>query len=567
MSKLKLQIDAALAALVESDAPFELIDSPQTGSESKEYKNAPKNLVELFSGAKAHGEKEFVLYEGERWTFEKMLQQAASIGGHLLNEYGITKGTRVAIAMRNYPEWMAAFIGITSIGGVVVPLNSWGLADELKHGLTDSGAKLVFCDQRRYNLMKECCVDMDIPTIIARPNKVNINSTAIAYENLIADAATATMPLVNIAGDDDALIMYTSGTTGKPKGALSTHHALCQAIFSIECMGAAMALGNQESFKIVANKGFAPCNLMSVPLFHVSGCHATFLTAIRSGSRIVMMHKWDVDQAYDYVEQEKVTMVGGAPPQVLDFLNSPRLQTADLSSLSILGVGGASTPPKLQSLINKHLPHHVLGAGWGMTETSSIGAFFGGRIGQNPQGSSGIRHPIVELSIRDEQGTELAAGEKGELWVRSVALIKQYWNRPQANAKEFSGRWFNSGDIGHVDEAGFLFLADRAKDIIIRGGENIYPVEIENRLLEFPNVQECAVFGLPHERLGEEVAVIVVGKPGCELSSAMINDYAKKHLAAFKVPSHIYLSDTPLPRNATNKVMKNLIRDQLSLRV
>ncbi|MFT6694453.1 MAG: long-chain acyl-CoA synthetase [Neolewinella sp.] len=565
MSKLKLQIDAALAALVAPGAPFELVDSPQTGIGSKQYKNSPNTLVDLYAAAKVYGEKEFVLYQGERWTFEKMLQQADSIGFQLVHRYGVKRGSRVAIAMRNYPEWIAAFMAITSIGAVAVPLNSWGLAEELNHGLTDSESLLLFCDQQRYDLLKGSNTELSIVAVIVRPEQVTNQANTITYQDFIAEAENAEMPVVDILADDDALIMYTSGTTGKPKGALSTHRALCQAIFSIECMGTAMAMGNQESFKMVASKGFAPCTLMSVPLFHVSGCHATFLTAIRSGSRIVMMHKWDVDQAFDYVEQEKVTSVGGAPPQILDFLSSPRLLTADVSSLSILGVGGASTPPKLQSLIDEHLPNHVLGAGWGMTETNSIGVFFGGTVSQSPKGSSGIRHPIVELSIRDGQGRELPAGEKGALWVRSVVLIKQYWNRPQANAKDFSGRWFNSGDIGHVDEDGFLYLADRAKDMIIRGGENVYPAEIENCLIDHPDVQECAVFGLAHERLGEEVAVVIVSKPGRKIDRATISAYAEQHLSSFKVPTQIFVSATPLPRNATNKIMKNQIRDQYSV--
>jgi long-chain acyl-CoA synthetase len=562
MSQLKRQIDEALASVVAPGAPFELIDCPRTGIGSKQYRNAPKNIVELFAPAKEYGKKEFVLYDGEHWSFEKILQQAASIGLQLLEKHGVRKGTRVAIAMRNYPEWMTAFIGITCVGAVVVPLNSWGTTLDLEHGLTDSNSKFLFCDPPRYDMMKNCCADKDIVPIVVRAQANDLESNAFTYEDFIAEASHAKMPDVNIAGDDDVLIMYTSGTTGKAKGALSTHHALCQAIFSMECMGAAMAIGNREPFEIAAGKGFAPCSLMTIPLFHVGGCHAQFLTAIRSGSRIVMMHKWDVNKAFDYLEKEQITLVGGAPAQILDFLNSPRLQTSDLSSLSMLVAGGSATPPKVHSLLNEKLPHHMLGVGWAMTETNSVGVIFSGVPGQSPAGSSGICHPIVELSIRDEQGDELPSGENGEIWIRSVALITCYWNRPEANAKDFSAGWFNSGDIGHVSEDGFLYLADRAKDMIIRGGENIYPVEIENCLLEHPGMHECAVFGSADERMGEEVAVVVVSKPGIELSEAMISCYAKEHLAAYKVPTRIILSDHPLPRNPTNKILKNVVREQ-----
>lgn len=562
MSQLKRDFDVALASLIAPGAPFELIDSPQTGPGCKQYKNAPRNMVELFAPARAFGEREFLLYEGERWSFARLLQEASSIGHQLLHGYGIQKGNRVAIAMRNCPEWMAAFIGITCVGAVAVPLNSWGMEADLLHGLQDSEAKLLFCDQRRFDMLKQACAQLDIPLVVARPN-AKTQSQPNTYEKLIAGVPEAVMPEVDIGGDDEAMIMYTSGTTGVPKGALSTHRAVCQAVFSIECLGAAMAIKNRASLARIMEKGFAPCGLMSVPLFHVSGCHATFLMSIRNGIRIVMMYKWDVEKAFDFVEQESVTLLGGTPPQILEFFNSQRIATASIASLSSIGIGGAATPPRVLALLQEHLAQHLLSSGWGMTETNSIGVFFSGEASQNRAGSAGLRHPIVELSIRDPEGSEAPTGSKGEVWIRSVALIKQYWNRPEANARDFSDGWFNSGDIGYVDEDGFLYLSDRAKDVIIRGGENIYPVEIENRLLDHPDIQESAVFGLPHELMGEEVAALVVPRQGAHLNEATLIGYAKEHLSAYKVPTRIFFSDEPLPRNATNKILKHLIRERL----
>jgi len=562
MPELKQKYDQALAKLTAPGAPFELIDCPQAGPAAKQFKNAPKNMIELFAPAKAYGEKEFVLYEGESWSFNKMLSQAASIGHQLVNNYGIEKGNRVAIAIRNYPEWMAAYIGITCVGATVVPLNSWGVADDLEYALSDSESKLVFVDQQRYDMLTGRYQQLDIVPVVVRPTGNDHGDDAMMYQDMIDSAQNVSMPEVAIDADDDVMIMYTSGTTGRPKGALSTQRGLCQSVFNMEFMGAALASCNEKRLSVIAAKGYEPSNLMSVPLFHVSGCHATFLTSIRSARRIVMMYKWDVDKAFDYVEQERITHIGGAPAQILDFFDSPRFVTADTASLAGFGVGGAATPPRIRALLKEHIPHHMSGTGWGMTETNAIGVSFAGEPFQNKLGSSGICHPIVNLSIRNEQGEEVPVGEKGEVWVNSVVLIKEYWNRPEANAKDFRDHWFNSGDIGQLDEDGYLYLSDRAKDMIIRGGENIYPVEIENRFLEHHDIQETAVFGIAEERMGEEVAVVVRLKQGATMSEEQLVVYAKEHLAAYKVPTSVFFTDEPLPRNATNKIMKNVIREQ-----
>ena len=304
------------------------------------------------------------------------------------------------------------------------------------------------------------------------------------------------------------------------------------------------------------NAGNEPSSLLAVPLFHVSGLYAQFLLSLRGGRKIVMMYKWDVDRALDYIEQERVTMVAAAPSMLLDLLESSRFAQADTSSLFSIGVGGAATPPRVASLVREQVPQNFSGTGWGMTETNAQGASMTGRAFHEKPNCAGFPHPIVQFRICDEQGAELTTGDTGEIWVRSPTLAREYWNRPQATAEEFRDGWLKTGDVGFLDEEGFLFLADRAKDMVIRGGENIYPVEIENTLLEHPDVREVAVIGLPHERWGEEVAAVVHLHAGRALDAEALTAWAKERLAGYKVPSRVFFSAEPLPRNPTNKVLK-----------
>jgi acyl-CoA synthetase (AMP-forming)/AMP-acid ligase II len=261
------------------------------------------------------------------------------------------------------------------------------------------------------------------------------------------------------------------------------------------------------------------------------------------------------------IEKERVTTIAAAPSMLLDLLESPRFEQTDTSSLFSLGIGGAATPPRVAKLLAEKLPQNFSGTGWGMTETNAQGASLTGKAFQLKPGSAGFPHPIVDLRVCDEAGEGLPPGASGEIWVRSCANIRQYWNRPKVNATEFRDGWLKTGDIGYLDEDGFLFLADRAKDMIIRGGENIYPIEIENALLELDQVREVAVIGLPHERLGEEVAAVLYLHPQAELNESQVMAYARQHLAAFKVPTRVIFSENPLPRTATNKVIKSILKE------
>ncbi|MFK7977319.1 MAG: class I adenylate-forming enzyme family protein [Halioglobus sp.] len=554
MSELKQEFDDAMSQLTAAGAPYELVDD---GNGGQRYKNAPHTLHEALQAGRAHGDREFLIYEGERRTFNQLMDEADAIAC-ALQAKGIGKGDRVAIAMRNYPEWMAAFLGVVSIGAVVVPLNSWGKPADIAFTIEDAGARLAFLDQQRFEGLSDRLREKGIDSVIARPTDEHVPEALSSFVAPFLGQKPETPPL---APEDLALIMYTSGTSGKPKGAATTNIAISQALYNMECCAIAAAMTNGEAIGAMLERGFEPTSLLAVPMFHVSGCHAQFLANLRGGRRIVMMYKWDVDQALDYIEQERVTAVSAAPSMAIDLLESPRFAQADTSSLFSLGIGGAATPPLVGKLLAKQLPQNFSGTGWGMTETNAQGASLTGRAFKEKVGSSGFPHPIMRLRVCDEQGEVLPDGERGEIWAKSVTNIREYWARPEVNEKEIRDGWLKTGDIGYIDEDGFLFLADRAKDMIIRGGENIFPIEIENLLIEHEAVKEVIAIGIPHERLGEEVAVVV--HLASELSEDAVIAHCKEHLAAFKVPSRVIFAPEPLPRNATNKVLKPVVKAQV----
>jgi len=557
---IKQKFDAAYARITGSGAPYELVTETIGGQPLRVFRSAPRNMRELFAPAYQHGDKEFVVFEGERWSFARLLGMADAIAHQLVHRTGVRKGDRVAIAMRNYPEWMAAYVGITSAGATVVPLNSWGRAQELEFALSDAGAKTVFCDRQRHDYIAPRAAALGLQLIVARPGDEPLPQGSLSVPQYLAGAENAPLPDVDISPEDIAVIAYTSGTTGNPKGAVSTHRAVCQAIMCFECSGIATAMANQELFGAMMQKGFAPSSLLAVPLFHVSGCYAVFLTSLRGGRRIVIMYKWDVEPALRLIQDERITVLTGAPSMIMELLESPLFERYDTSSLFNIGAGGAATPPKIGLLMQRRIDNACPGTGWGMTETNALGSSFAGEAFHEHMGSSGFVQPVIELSFRDDDGNEVAPGEAGHIWVRSVTLIREYWNRPDANAREFRDGWFNSGDIGYLDPDGYLYLTDRAKDMVIRGGENIYPAEIESALLEHPHIEEVAAFGVPDEALGEQLAVVVHAKPGESLTPEDVRRFAAAHLAHFKVPQYVEVSAEQLPRNATGKILKKDIR-------
>lgn len=564
MNEILQALQEAEQQLTAPGLPWELGDIEVGGRQYRGYSNAPSSMRELLDAGRAHGEACFIQYQDDQWSFDDFFARADAVSQQLRARFDIQPGDRIAIAMRNYPEWMTAYVGIVNLGAVVVPLNSWGQAADLEYGLRDCGASLVFCDEARYRLIDSLLPTIKCRAVVARSTG-DLADEAVSWETLM-DAGMGQAPeYFERSADDAAMIMYTSGTTGNPKGAVSSHHNICQAITNFEYHATQSAMANPEAIEQMFAGGFAPNSLLAVPLFHVSGCYALFLLSLRGGRKLTMMYKWDAGEALKLIESERITALSAAPSMVLDVLEHPEFENTDTSSLFALGAGGSACPPKFRDLITSKFDAVYAGAGFGMTESNASCSNCVGKAYWYKPTSSGIRSPITEFKTVDSEGNTLPAGEQGEICIRGPMIAQGYWNKPEATAETFVDGWLHTGDVGYIDDEDFVFVVDRIKDMVIRGGENIYCIEVESCLSSHPAIQDVAAFGLPHDSLGEELAVAIYPKPKQSLDAEGVQAFAAEQLAHFKVPSHVFISDEPLARNATGKLLKNAIKASLSV--
>ena len=548
----------AVAAVTAPGAPFETVPIEVDGQTVTAFKNAPRTLRDLVRSTAARGDAVFLVYEDERWTFARFHEEVAALAAALVERYGVEKGDRVAVAMRNYPEWVVSFAAVTAVGAVSVSFNAWWTEEEVDYALGDCTPRVLIADVERVERARVSCERRGIALVGVRcPDGT---AGVDPWDDVVLRGAP--LPDVEVDGEDDATILYTSGTRGPRRGGVWTTRAWVQAL----CASAWRRGVPRPRAPAPAKAGDAPPSLppafiLVVPLFHVTGCVPVMLSCLFGGLKLVMMHKWDPERALELVEREQVTNFVGVPTQSWDLLASPRFGEFDTSSLRGVGGGGAPAPPELVKRVAKSFPSASPGIGYGMTETNAYGPQNGGADYLTHPTSTGRATPILQVEVRDPNERPVPVGERGEIWFRGPHLIRGYWNNPEATAEVLVDGWLRSGDIGRVDEDGFVYVEDRAKDMVLRGGENVYCAEVEAVLYEHPAVHEAAVFGIPHERLGEEVAAAVMLRVGESATVADLQAHVAEHLAAFKVPTNVVLWSEPLPRNASGKILKRELRD------
>ncbi len=557
MNPALAQFDQAVRSLTAAGQPFALERVSVDGVEYQSYADMPANLGEYFQIMGLHGDKEFAVYQEERYTYAHAYALSAAFARGLVEQYGVGKGDRVAIVSRNNPQWMMAFIGCLSIGAVAVPMNAWWTTEELDYGFEDSGAKVAVVDRQRMERLAPI-VDKHGLALIAIDDCEGLQVAHQSFAELTAAFPGAEMPVVDVGSDDNATIMYTSGSTGHPKGALSSHRGILSALYSWMLLGLATRKAAGEEPE---PERYPPCGLLTIPLFHCTASHSAFLLSLAVGRKIVIMHKWDPQEALRLIEQERVTWFNGVPTMSAELQAAANDSERDLSSLREIMAGGAARPPDQVDKIAGTFRGSSAGIGYGLTETNALGAVNAGPMYEANPGSTGRVVPAVtEFRIIGNHGKPVGAGERGEVCIKSPANVRGYWNKPEATAEAFVDGWFHTGDVGYLDEEGFLYIVDRIKDIIIRGGENISCLEVEAAIYSHPAVYEAAVFGLPDERLGEIVGAAVVLKEGAELTTGELVEYLADHLAGFKIPSHVWFRGEQLPRIASGKIFKRQLK-------
>lgn len=547
-------LDAAAQALVAPGGRFEIETALIRGVPTRVWKHAEADLGQVLRASRERGDTEFVVFGHERVSYAEHGARVAAFA-HALAELGVRPGDRVAVAVRNLPDFFIGFWGAIAAGAVVVPLNGWWSADELAFGLADSGASVVVADDERLARIASA------PGGFGRSAVVRVRSDApvgMALDDIVAGSDPGLdLPEIEAAPDDPVSIFYTSGTTGRPKGAVGTHRNMCTALMNIEYIAARNALREPWVAALTGQAAF----LLAVPLFHVTGCHGA-MGALHTGGRIVLMAKWDPHEALALVERERITSFTGVPAMMMQLIDALDGK-ADVSSLRRIVSGGAAVPDGLARRMADRFPSALCGNAWGMTETSQVVAGAYGRDYVANSASCGFPVPVDELRVIDDVGAELTPGTPGELEVRGPNVVVGYWNRPDATQAAFRDGWFRTGDLATLDTDGRLTIVDRIKDVVIRGGENVGSVEVESVLFEHPAVLDAAVVGIPHAVLGEEVAAVVQVRAGATVSEQDLRDHVAARLARFKVPVRVSLTHDPLPRNAAGKLLKPTIRASL----
>ncbi|MAI41048.1 MAG: fatty acid--CoA ligase [Gammaproteobacteria bacterium] len=539
---------------------FELYQDRVWGRSCKLFRNTPLSLRELFTSTRSNNT--FVIYEDERYTFEETYQRSCRIAQIIKTKYGIRKGDRVAISMRNFPEWIFIFNAITSIGAIAVAMNALWQSKEMEYGLKDCGASLLFADQERVDRLKPSWDKINTNVVAIRATRILDGVSTL--DSLLQTQPDCPMPEEKLNPDDRAMILYTSGSTGKPKGAVSSHRNILSALFSWSLQAEIRSYMEEEVSLKIQTSDNQSATLLAVPLFHATGCLAVMLQSYRAQRKMVCMYKWDTTEAARLIEKEKISGFNGPATMSGDLVDAAKVSGRDLSSLQSVGGGGAPRSPNQVRDIAATFNNAMPSTGWGMTETNSVGTGIGGEDYLQHPNSVGVCHAALEMRVvKDEK--VLQAGETGELQIKGASIIEGYWEQPEATKKAFDGEWLRTGDIGYIDTQGYVYIIDRIKDLVIRGGENIGSAEVESALNEHADVIEASVYAVPDERYGEEVGVTIYsqGSPDPE----ELRDFLKERIAQFKIPRYIEITNTSLPRLASGKINKRDLRIKATKRI
>lgn len=554
------------ASLTGPGGGFEVVEEEVLGNIVKVFKTRMKSLREIAELAKMRGDdNEFIVYDDQRIGFESFVNQSNAVGAALCKEYGVTKGDRIAVLSANNPQWCQSFWGAVNMGSILVGLNGWWNTDEILYGLSDSGAKVLVVDSPRFARVADqldSIDDLEAVFVTDVDDTSSFNNARVHPFGELLDCGSNLDPIINsIEEDDPAVIFYTSGTTGKPKGAISTHRSMIANLQDSLYIVVASAMINPER-SLMPSDG-KPVGLLTSPLFHVSGCHSGLVIGMAGGLKLVLISgRFEPQKAMELIEREKVSVWTAVPTMVWRVLEDPKRFDYDLSSVRSISYGGSPSGSELQRRIHETFPNvRSVGNAYGLTESSSaVTINTGDDIELHPE-SVGRALPVVEIKIVGENGDSLPPSRVGEIYIRGPIIMPGYWNKPDETAEILSpDGWLRTGDLGYLDRDGFLYITDRIKDMIIRGGENIYCVEIENRLEQHPAVIEAAVIGVPHPTLGEQVKAIVRVEQDTTVNEQDIINWVAAGLAGFKVPTFVELTYTNLPRNPSGKILKNVLR-------
>jgi long-chain acyl-CoA synthetase len=554
------------ALLTGPGGAFEVVTEEVRGIPMKVFKGRMHSLREITNIARMRGDETFLVFGEERLSFAEFIDAADSVSATLL-EHGVGHGDRVAVLSANNPEWCLAFWGTVDIGAILVGLNGWWKTDEILYGLEDSGAKVLVADRARFEriagelaeiktLEAVFLIDVDDPAA-----DFGDDPRLHRFEDLLQKPGSGT-PTVEIDEDDPAVIFYTSGTTGRPKGAISTHRSMISNLQGT--MYSSIAGGMVNPGATTINPSTPNASLLTSPLFHVAGCHSGLVVGLIAGIKIVIpVGRFEPLEVMRLIQEEKITVWAAVPTMVWRVVEHPDHADFDLSSVVAMAYGGSPSAGELQRKIAEVFPNvKSTSNAYGLTESSSAVTVNSGKDNADRPNSVGRPLPVIDVRIVDENGDDVPVGSTGEVWIKGPHIMPGYWNKPEATAASITDGWLKTGDLGHVDDEGFLYITDRKKDMIIRGGENVYSVEIENRLVEHPQILDAAVFGVPHPTLGEEVKAVVQLAPDAALSAEDVKAWVAETLANFKVPAYIDFSTEKLPRNASGKLLKNLLRGE-----